>query len=700
MKILNETQQAELKPIWDDLREFQDLQKAPTCDPDLKSMLREYTDERTGRLPRRLRQFDSDIVAIVTMGMLKAGKSTLVNLLARTTKASPVGYGVDTTLRPALIKMAKKGDDIGPGRIYIYNSIDDGKETRELFGAIMDYLRGLDNTISRELDFKWVELTHENLSKALCRKAGFGEGNLLEQEPLLVVVEVPYNNNCQMLKDKRMLLDMPGLDSAHAAITQSASEAAGEDSYIGKLYSRYEAVISECDLMLFVQSSVAPLNDKAATMLRKILLKRPSASCYIVQNAMRARYWRTEDNQRREQERQGEHAMGIIEKMLRRIIAENSSGHYLSPKTRAVNLGMAYDGEFTSNDELASDRSLTDNTPISAEALKARSEFFDLENSLLDTLKDNGVRSRFIHCRGELSDVIKEANDHVAKAITEEKGKLEREAAELGRWKNNKNKLLDTLAKGARFSMPGDIRVDGLPDFTRSERRARSKFEDMSQKAKISVDVANDYLHELKQACYDEAARFIANEATIANLRLAVDEDDMTMDISGIHFCNDCIAKAFGNIEHNVELATHAPSWHLSKESNPLNMDINALGGFGDFNGEIERISPMEKERNWIGFGKKISPENDPILKDKEKMYKEAFTRMTESFIRRHIEAVLRRIVSKGVEDGAKNYIAAHDEKIDSHSDECERLKLGIARRQRLNEKLGEFLTIVENLNI
>ena len=50
-----------------------------------------------------LDSFESQKFVITCIGMLKAGKSTLVNLFSRNKLASPTGFGVDTTLRPALI---------------------------------------------------------------------------------------------------------------------------------------------------------------------------------------------------------------------------------------------------------------------------------------------------------------------------------------------------------------------------------------------------------------------------------------------------------------------------------------------------------------------------------------------------------------------------------------------------------------------
>ena len=59
--------------------------------------------EWTGGILNALDAFGSEHFVVACIGMLKAGKSTLINLLARSKDASPTGFGFDTTLRPVLI---------------------------------------------------------------------------------------------------------------------------------------------------------------------------------------------------------------------------------------------------------------------------------------------------------------------------------------------------------------------------------------------------------------------------------------------------------------------------------------------------------------------------------------------------------------------------------------------------------------------
>ena len=112
MKVTNDEQSLILREIqmaWDKMNK--NLQASFAVQEKLQHVYNAIT--------RRINQFQSSRIIIISAGMLKAGKSTLVNLLARTNNASPVGYGYDTTLNPALVKMGARGDS--EGAIYVYN---------------------------------------------------------------------------------------------------------------------------------------------------------------------------------------------------------------------------------------------------------------------------------------------------------------------------------------------------------------------------------------------------------------------------------------------------------------------------------------------------------------------------------------------------------------------------------------------------
>ena len=95
------------------------------------------------KLKRSRREFDAILFFTVCFGILKSGKSTLVNLLAGHEEASPTRFGQDTTIRPCIL-MAGEEDEI-----IIFNmkdsvrsdSTDDTEQKR--FNAVIDHLRGV-----------------------------------------------------------------------------------------------------------------------------------------------------------------------------------------------------------------------------------------------------------------------------------------------------------------------------------------------------------------------------------------------------------------------------------------------------------------------------------------------------------------------------------------------------------------------------
>ena len=121
----------------------------------------------------------------------------------------------------------------------------------------------------------------KNLKRAQSGRAKNAEveadNNMLPCEPVMVVVKVPPNKDSP-LSSEIVLLDTPGLDSGLSNWTKESSE-------------RYSWIIENSDLLLFLQSSVAPLNRNAAAILRDIHARSPNTPVWLVQNEMCAKPW-------------------------------------------------------------------------------------------------------------------------------------------------------------------------------------------------------------------------------------------------------------------------------------------------------------------------------------------------------------------------------------------------------------------------
>ena len=350
---------------------------------------------------RAVRQFYGRRHFIIVTGMLKAGKSTLIDLLSRTPKASLVGFGVDTTLRPAVIKMS---EDNPQGRIKVFYR-PDGMNDKNAMQQLTDSLRLLS-----EYGFKHTEfpLTDEYLRRTLCCKPE-ESGNCLVSEPLLVVVEVPQNSGSRFFQNDCILLDMPGLDSSNSVQSRDNE--------------KYKAFFDECDLLLFVQSSVAPVNEKAKGYLDYIGLTRDESTYSLVQNVMVAKYWQKESVTEKEQQRQTENGISVFMRCLGKENAEI--------KPYSVNLGMAYDGILGSQDTLKTEKS----------ALLRQSRFTEMEEALITDIINNGKYRHIAHC----CDVLKTSVQKTVANIENQLRELDSQTEQLSTEENEIFKKISTI---------------------------------------------------------------------------------------------------------------------------------------------------------------------------------------------------------------------------------------------------------------
>ncbi len=406
------------------------------------------------KIERRFELFKTDLLFIVATGMLKAGKSTFVNLLSRNENASPIGFGIDTTLRPALIKMASK-ESASHGGIYIYkrktikNPENELYELQNQMENIIDRIKGLKSFDEQYPESSPRPLTQDNLRKALCSKPGTNE--LLDQSPLLVVVEVPYNEESKIFFENCVIFDMPGLDSNDAEISQN--------------FEMYNAIFKECDLVLFIQSNMSPVNDAACGYLAKIGKDRSSCTYRLVQNKMRAKYWLEESALQKELCEQAENGIrNFVKKLGTNKVSESSL------KSWSANLGMAYDVIFGASIS----------TEYDASTLLQKSEFLMMEENLLADIKENGKEQRRSHCKDELLNDLKDVSSAIARKIVFLKNELSQHEIALNTLIEEKN-LIESYGKrgkkeswmGLEFTLSDDLKREIEAKTRESFRRLR-----------------------------------------------------------------------------------------------------------------------------------------------------------------------------------------------------------------------------------
>lgn len=261
-------------------------------------------EETLKMLDRADREFNASLFFILMFGPLKAGKSTLTNLLARK-YVSPTGFGIETTVRPSLIIKSKQ-----PG-IDVYEAVNPEDDKKELFNLVIDDLR----KISTDQSFKSkVRKVPKEWSEETVKKQLLGE---LVIEPLITVLKVPGGD---LVSEQIALIDMPGLDGVKSH---------WEDTYIHKW------VMERADFLIFVQSSMAALNESTRKFLEKAYKRSRKPPLWLVQNVIDAKHWRSDEEREKESEDQRRKAKEDVTREL---------GVSEDLRSTAINLGKAWDG--------------------------------------------------------------------------------------------------------------------------------------------------------------------------------------------------------------------------------------------------------------------------------------------------------------------------------------------------------------------
>lgn len=403
MDILTPNEHARLKQLKKDFSEKVHIQ--------IRTKKDDVTNQLFGQIScveSALDAFGSEIFVVSCIGMLKAGKSTLVNLFSRSEQASPTGFGVDTTLRPALITYTKETQ----GKIEIWMPNEPGKDlTKDVLNDVFLCLRNVKKPDEvKGATCKNYPLTPSNLNNALCKEVLTAEGNMLPCEPVMVVVKVPHCPE-SLLSSEIAILDTPGLDSGLSKWTDAKSE-------------RYQWIIENSDLLLFLQSSVAPLNQNATRILRDIKAKKPNTPVWLIQNEMIAKPWLSNERIHEENEKQRTQAGKMFDKIGKVF------------KQLFSNLGKADSGVF--------DKKLDKETQ---KKLWEESQFSSMEDDIRKDLKSNIGPIRRKNCIEAVKRDAKELSDNFVKFQKELNDDCKTRQERIDAWKRFKDQTGDFISE-------------------------------------------------------------------------------------------------------------------------------------------------------------------------------------------------------------------------------------------------------------
>lgn len=514
------------------------------------------------QIERAVNQFYGEKHFIIVTGMLKAGKSTLIDLLARTRKASLVGFGVDTTLRPAVIKMSETEPE---GCIKVYYK-PDGMDEKSAMQQLTDSLRGLKEFSKIPIKY---ELNDNYLRKILCSKVEESD-NCLNAEPLLVIVEVPQNNESRFFANDCILLDMPGLDSTNSVQSRDNE--------------KYKAFFDECDLLLFVQSSVAPINKEAGKYLKYIGLTRDESTYSLVQNVMNVKYWQHESVTDKEQQNQTRDGIKAFKQCLDKDNAEI--------KPYRVNLGMAYDAILGSDDDLKTNKS---------ELLKD-SHFTEMEDNLITDIANNGGFRHLAHCadvlRNTLSNTITDTEKQIEdiksrlSELSDDEKSLKRKISKIKRAYENYQfrpmqfAVSENLIKEIKENLFKEF------DYIKSSEKYSGKITIQPEDDNTKIKAKATYLTEFMNECGVFAKRYIRDSFKEAYLDNLVNKNDVSK--NAIQLAQEELkVVSEGLKDDDITLNTDM----ISANANNIG-ELDSTFAFADFDG-----GRFEPQRPWYLFG-------------------------------------------------------------------------------------------------
>lgn len=330
-------------------------------------------DEIFMRIKRARGEFDALLFFAVCFGMLKSGKSTLVNLFAGRPEVSPTRFGLDTTLRPCLI-LAGAVDQISIFDIKDFSKRGaDSDFERKCFHAVIDHLRGIINEANllakHSVSVKKHRFSSDAIFKALCTKEGLNGEN-----PLITVVHL--NGSSDLLKHDVAILDVPGIDSNQSNI------------------ENYISLLDRCDLLLFIQSTVSALNHEATTLLQGLVERSKNSPIWLIQNRFQAQSWRN-------QNKLDEQDTKLVEITKRELASDLrvESKHILAHQ---VNLGKAYDARLNRGD-------LSEESD--AARLLSESRFPEVEKELIDRITESRLDIQLSNCLNQFDRSIKSGRE-------------------------------------------------------------------------------------------------------------------------------------------------------------------------------------------------------------------------------------------------------------------------------------------------
>ena len=342
---------------------------------------------------------------MVTFGMLKAGKSTLVNTFVGK-EVSPVGRAKETTLRSSIVLAADEENREG---IYLYSPKEcaSSNEEEALFEwqrkngtSLMDFLNGLTTREEFLGSFKEdvLPFSESELESLLTSPVVPEYPNIL---PPVIRIDASRTDSAvgaaNLLKDGVAIFDTPGLDGAKA----------NKDS------DPFWKSLTTCgDYYLLVQSSMSAINKDCLQLIYDIFRKTKNAPLLVVFNEIAANFWQLPQVEKMKLRADSETASGELAEQLR-----TKMGGTL-PESVSINAGEASDAVFGPSEEMQKD----------PEEMIVESRVRNLRDRIVKTLREERTAIK-----------VRNATDRMLKALKESIEKIETEKTAIEGDEKNKS---------------------------------------------------------------------------------------------------------------------------------------------------------------------------------------------------------------------------------------------------------------------
>ena len=647
----------EIKKEWEDVS----CKKSP--------YIPEEVSRKIDDVIRVIRLFDSKKDIVVCVGMLKSGKSTLVNLLARQPEASPTEQGIDKTLRPALFRMQPEGREPAL-RIYYHNEKAKPPISRSnAFKILIDYLCGISEPFPKQhIEERLEKFERRILEEALCRKAD--ETRFLEKEPLFVVIDLPHNKESLFFQNQeRMLLDMPGCDSGHSETT--------------KQQESYRAIGDECAMVLLLQTNISPLNRNAMDQLRQIFDGRHEKTIRIILNRIDSRTWRTKQSIHEENECQ----LFDARRQLKEVCGD------IKPAWDEANLAMATDGKFANNEKIQEVCKLYEKEYSGKDDLWNGSNFEELEQSVVENLHN----IRATHCWGRLrkglSKLISECESQEKKILD----KMDAEKTKKATWISLIEFSEKFYAKHSNPTQEWRYRLKQLPDFDEICKRVWGN--NPKIKTGDGMKVSGEVIDKCMDQCNDKC---FAKYKELANCNVAL--SDITAEWDGtaknvLYAVDDRLKSIFNSLREKAR--KKYPCWEeLDETHRPTSADLKEVGI------RISKDDPEQKKyvrlKQFTGREKcfwwfkttKMYEVNrrepvfeEPVLKPMVEHYKAQLENLDMEYIRGNVNQLIEQKYHEVI-NKLKDYIQHdHIEKLDDEHKNLEAQKTRLTDLREMAEK-------------